>query len=957
LKKFLEKVAGSILNDVGKDCLHTAVILPNKRSEVFLKDHLKNLATEDFWLPEMYSIDEFMVKASGLAEQDQVNLYFELFDIHRRIAGTEARSIDDFLAWAPVMLSDFNDIDLYLADPEKIFTHLSEVKAMEAWNPDGRPLTPLQQNYLSFFRSLEQYYRLLHRRMADEGAGYKGMVYRYLFENIEKLSQGWPWKRFVLVGFNALSDAEKKVFGFIHKNFQTNIFWDLDEYYFHAKQPYRHEAGRFINELITEWKIKPANVHWVTHHLMTDKDKEITILGVPKKIGQVKFAGQQIEKWFEADENGEGNSYSDTAIVLADENLLIPLLNSLPKLKIHDDKLVGYNVTMGYPLANSAYTDFANRWLELLIQSEEHVNHKYSVFHLLALVNNPVFQLILEKLLNGKPGLLTERITSFNSVYLDFGQIISVMEPKGKPVNDLMQNLLKAGKSSSSFIMAFITFLKNSKQVIGDSGHGDFLLSGQLAMTMNLIKRLDILLQKNGEDLNLKGLQNIFNQLVRRTGINLKGEPLHGIQVMGMLETRNLDFKNIILLSANDGILPKTNNMESFIPFDIRSHYGLPLPKDKSDVYSYHFYRLLQRAQKTVIVYDSEPGNLGGGEKSRLILQIQNEMKRINENLNIDEKTLAIPFDDSKTGEQFVISKSPDIINTVRDKLKAGISPSALSAYISCPLKFYFRYVLNLAAEESIEESIEADVFGTVVHKVLQEMYEGLAGKPITKEYLESKLRDIDRLLLKWFKEKYPGGDLDSGKNLLILKVAGKYVRQFLTKEIEELKRQPRVLVAAEEKLSYPVETGKEKILIHGIVDRSDKITGTDRIRIVDYKTGNVVPGDLKLKEWDTLITGSGKAKAFQVLFYAYLFAKTHPNIKDIEAGIYSLRKISQGFIKLHLPESVSLVESFGEFEQQLTILIRDILDTSKPFIQTADEKECSWCDFKDICNRQGDKN
>ncbi|NOX85264.1 MAG: hypothetical protein GXO86_04765, partial [Chlorobi bacterium] len=236
MDKFLKKVAGFILNDIGSECLYTAVILPNKRSEVFLKDHLKNLTSRSFWMPEMYSVDEFLQKASGLSELDNVALYFELFDIHREIAGEDARGIDEFLAWAPVMLSDFNDVDLYLADAEKIFTHLSEIRAMEEWNPEGRELTPLQKKYLAFYRSLYEYYKRLNERLQKKEGGYKGMVYRYLFDNIEQLSAGWSWKRFVLVGFNALSKAEKNIFGYIYKQYQTDIFWDLDEYYFNPGQ-------------------------------------------------------------------------------------------------------------------------------------------------------------------------------------------------------------------------------------------------------------------------------------------------------------------------------------------------------------------------------------------------------------------------------------------------------------------------------------------------------------------------------------------------------------------------------------------------------------------------------------------------------------------------------------------------------------------------------------------------
>ncbi len=951
MEKFLQKVAEFILNDVGKECLHTAVILPNKRSEIFLKDHLKKLVSGPFWLPGIYSVDEFLEKASGLAEQDPVALYFELFDIHREITGKEARSIDDFLAWAPVMLSDFNDIDLYLADPEKIFTHLSDIKAMEEWNPDGRELTPLQQNYLAFFRSLYQYYKQLNERLQKNGAGYKGMVYRYLFENIEKLSTGWPWKRFVLAGFNALSKAEKNIFGYIIQNYQTDIFWDLDEYYFQPGEKKQHEAGRFIHDLVKEWKVE--NIQWIGNHLLNDDDKEITLLGIPKNIGQVKFAGQQIETWFKNDKTiVEKQSFSETAIVLADEELLLPLLNSLPTIKTENGNTIGYNVTMGYPLTDSPFTDLANQWLNLLIQHNEQSNRNYSVYYLLSLIGNPAFQFTFEGISKGMPRMLTENLNRLNSVYLSFDQVMDQFPDADEKSGDLMEIILNAGKSPMTFISAFITFLQSSKQVIDESGHKNDLLREQMAITMNLVKKLDILLQDNAGLLTLKAVQNIFNQLIRRTGINLKGEPLEGIQVMGMLETRNLDFKNIILLSANDGILPKTSNLESFIPFDIRSVYHLPLPKDKSDVYAYHFYRLLQRARNVIVVYNSEPGDLGGGEKSRFILQIEKELAPANKKLRVLNKALSIPFNASNKEEHITIPKTNEILNLIRKKLKSGISPTALSVYISCPLKFYFRYVLGLKAPDSIDESIEADVFGTVVHHVLQDIYSGAKGKPITVDFLKVQLKRTDDLLLKGFAEKYPGGDINSGKNLLILKVAGKYVRRFIHLEIDELKRKNRYLIATEQVLQHQLDVEGETILLKGTIDRSDKINGAGMVRIIDYKTGAVDQTNLNLKEWDKLITEPNMAKAFQVFFYAYLFAKNNEDIRQIEAGIYSLRKLSQRFIRLTLPDSDNLSESFPRFEEQLSSLIRNMLDPTETMHQTDDEDQCKWCDFKEICNR-----
>jgi len=952
LAKFLEQVADFILEKVGDDTLHTAVIFPNKRSEIFLKNHLRNKVKSNYWLPEFFTIDEFMVNGSGMVELEPVNIYFELFKVHKTIAGEDARGLDDFLAWAPVMLADFTDIDLYLADAKAVFTNLSEVKAIEQWNPSGRALTDLQKHYLSFYNSLHQYYTHLKSNLKEKGLGYKGMIYRYLFENIETVSKAWPWQRFILVGFNALSKAEKKVFGYLKREFQVDVLFDIDEYYFSSDRLSNKEAGRFIRDLIKEWNINEIN--WTTNLLSKDK-KEINVLGVPKRIGQVKYAAQLIEEWSnrqQFEREMETHVFLDTAIVLGDESLLVPFLNSLPQAENKKGEKIPFNITMGYPLMNSPIALFVLSWIELLQSKQNIQGNKYSIRHVLNLLYNPFFSLIIDNYTDNKTHKITGKLLDKNNLFLSREELMAIScddYPQLRPVFDL---ILQPPGKADGFIDLFIGFLALIKSTIAETYAPAQLLKEQMIMITSLIKKLKVLISEVSPDLSYRALEKVFIQLVNRSEISLKGEPLSGIQVMGMLETRNLDFKNLIILSVNDGILPKTDNIESFIPFDIRRHYNLPLPNDKSDIYAYHFYRLLQRAETVNLVYNSESDAFGGGEKSRFILQLEEELQKVNPLLDLQLSQIKVPMGKPAEKQIISINKTDEILDVVNKRLKKGLSPTALSAFINCPLKYYFRYVINLKPPESQDSDIEANVFGRVVHGVLEDLYKDFEGKPIEINKLKITDEVLRQQVNNKFRVEFVGGNLTSGQNLLKVEVVNQYLKRYFKTEIRELTKQNRILLSAEEELTTTIELAGKEIKLRGTIDRTDKSINTGTIRIVDYKTGAVKPGDLKVKEWESLINNPDTTKAFQVLYYAYLFIKNKIVPKNIEAGIISMRNISNVFMKLQLPENALLIDSTANFEELLDQLVNRIIDPLVPLIQTEDEERCLYCDYKNICNR-----
>ena len=945
MRKFLEQTAAEFIEKYGTDNSHHVVIVPNRRSEIFLKNHLKKLTPDTLWLPEFYTIDDFITKSAGLINLDPILVYFELYEIHKTLRKDEAMPLEDFLSWAPIMLADFNDIDLQLQDAEQVFRHLSDAKAVEKWNPDGIPLTKVEQDYLTFYRSLFIYYSQLKDRLEKKGSGFNGMIYRYLHENISLVSTMWKGMTFSLVGFNALSKTELNIFGYVKNNFETTVYLDTDEHYLDLARPDNNGAGRFLSKIITAWGLK--EIKWISNSLATGNDK-VETYSVAKQIGQVKFAGKLLEKWHRDYKTDTGDI--DTAIVLADENLLIPLLHSLPELK-EGNHHIPFNITMGYPLINTALSRFIQQWFNFVIHMTGKQNgHKFPMNDLIQLISTPVVALLLDETKKNLRTVLINELLKTEKIYLTFKELDGLLPdaPKGQ-LSFLFNLLLITTDKAADFLEALKKLLLLIKEVADKNKNISFpLLEEQLNKTYTILQKTGIMLEQQ-PNLSLKALQKILLQLIRRNEISLKGEPLEGIQIMGLLETRNLDFKNLIILSANEGILPKTGQMESFIPFDIRRNYHLPLPKQQNDISAYYFFRLLQRTEHVALIYNSDADKFGGGEKSRFILQTEYELPHLFKDPENFEKTVHMNIPAIRTEDNITIEKTQKVLENIRKKADSGFSASSLNVYRNCPLKFYFREVLGLRDLNKIEPDIEFNKFGIAIHGVLEKIYKNFLGKNIDPEVLRSYIPTVGTLLDQELSKIFRGGNTKIGKNHLIYEVAKKYIEQFLKYESNKASLSSVQITGLEERIKTTAKLGNYEVTLKGFLDRVEK-TETGDIRIIDYKTGKVEPSDLKLNdkiaEVEQLADGK-KEKLFQLLFYAYLYRLHYGTSSRPEMGIYSLRMLSSyGLIETVLPNG----DNF--FEGYLTSLIEEIFDPSVNFSQTENERLCNYCDFKDICNR-----
>ena len=939
-KKFLEKVAEVIISRSKDELRETVVVFPNKRPELFLKKYLGEKTNAGFWMPDIRSIDEFITELSPITPQDSMITWFELYEIHKKLEGDKARQPDEFISRASIMLNDFNDADLALTNIQELFTFLSKAKALERWHPDGSQLTEFEKSYIEFYQKLGHYYKQLKELLAEKDMGTKGMVYRNVAENIDK-QEKLPWKHFIFAGFNALTAAEEKLIGTLRKNYPLTLLWDADEYYIYPKKhnlPWQ-EAGMPLKKLFKNLKID--NPQWVEKDLIEGR-KKITFVAAPKQISQVKFVGQLMEQW---NKEGATSSPTDTAIVLSDEKLLIPLLTSLSSGSLT------YNVTMGFPLSLSQLAQLLTLWVELLVRQNQRNDKVFNTAITLSMLQNTVLRMLLNE-----PDATIARVKSLGSAFINTNGLKSCFPQEDSTIFSILFETNPTATALFNNMMLLLNLYKedidnhdkiNNNNTLYNSNP---MLRQQVASMMIALKKLSTILNNNKSFFNLKVFQQLFSKIIAGSEISLKGEPLNGVQIMGMLETRLLNFKKLIILSANEGHLPKTGSTESFIPFDIRSEYNLPLPDDKNAIFAYHFFRLLQQAEEVMLIYNSEVSDLGGGEKSRYLLQLEIEAAKANPNLILKELFLKVKPNHQPEAVSISIPKSEDTLLRFEEIGKKGFSPSALNQYISCPLKFYFSRILKLNPPNELRTTIEADVFGTIVHDVLEKIYVPDLNKTISTERLTKELKNLNFYLQESLKTNYKGSTIDYGKNLLITNVMLKYIKRFIQKDIENIRKEPRILLGTEQEIAYPLNLSNGKqILIKGFIDRIDRFG--DEIRISDYKTGGVKKSDVNFKEWENLLSESKFSKAFQTLLYGWLFKKANPDKGPVKVGLFSLRNISEGYI------SPAIIKENPEawhtdFEKILVQLLETIIDPEVPFVQTSDVNNCQYCDFKDVCNR-----
>lgn len=911
MQSFISETLDDILQTT-KSFQNVVFVLPSQRAKVFVKQTFKDKISVGF-LPEMLNIEQFIQQVSGVQKADNIQLLFHFYTIYKSVE-KNPDSFDTFSSWALTVMQDFNEIDQHLINPTDIFIYLRDIERLRKWSVKGTfKETELIKDHYSFLEKLSIYYSVFYQFLIDENIGYQGLMYREAFKKIDTFLNNNEDKKIFFIGFNALNKAEELLFQKVLENGNSEIYWDIDETFFNST----HQAGKFIRKYKKEWKyFENKKLKSLGNTFLAPK--KIEVIGAAKNNTQIKYIGEILEK---------NTNFKNTALVLADETLLPITLNSLPK------NIEAINITMGYPLKDIPTTNLLFSIFQLFISQEKLQKKSVNQFYYKDIIRFFKHQSIYG--LIASVDAFTSEIAKENQTFIDENRLAKFLENQTPEVENVVLNLFKPFDNVINFIDRVLDLINLLKEEV------DALEKEYLFRFYTVFTQLKTLQNEFQYFTDLKILSQFFKQLIASESLSFQGEPLKGLQLMGMLETRVLDFENIILASANEGVLPASSQQNSFIPFDVKIEFGLPTYREKDAIFSYHFFRLLQRAKNIFILYNTEHDVFGSGEKSRFVTQLEMMRTDIVQKI-VSPKVLAQKV---KLKE---ISKNNLVFDRLRELAHNGFSPSSLTNYLYNPMAFYKQKILRIKEFDDVEETVAYNTLGTVVHETLDELYKPFIGKFLTVDAI-SKMEKITKdLVVKHFKIHFKNGDLRTGKNRLIFEVANRFVVNFLAQEKKLLKDQNNQLkiIATEENLSAKIEIeGIDfPVKIHGNVDRVDELNG--EIRIIDYKSGMVKSSELKVLNFAELRERE-QYKAIQVLLYAFLYTKSkkYNSSKNLKGGIFSFKNLNQEFLAINFssnyrsPDTTITPEKLDQFLEEIKGYIREIYNPAIDFIEPADLK------------------
>ena len=957
MKTFLSEVAHDLYNKTNGDFSKTAVVFPNKRAGLFFNEYLAREAGHPIWSPSYVSISELFQKSSSLELGDPVKLVCELYHIFKDATGSK-ESLDDFYFWGELLISDFDDADKNMADTDSLFSNLKDLNKLtnsydfleegqrEALslffrNFSIEQVTELKQRFIDLWDVLGTIYTQFKNRLSELNIAYEGMLYRQVIEelNIAEL----PYKRYVFVGFNVLNKVEQTLFSKLNEAGKALFYWDYDKFYL---EKFPHEAGEFIRRNLKQFpsELPPAKFN------LLNNPKEITYVESPTENGQARY----LPEWIRTNLTEEEK---ETAVVLCNENLLQPVLHSLPENVKHT------NVTMGFPLVQTPAYSFVNSLMELHTSGYNPNNGRFYYAQVQSVLKHPYTRQLSERATE-----VADFLTHDNRFFplpseLKKDEILELLFTPCRNKLDICQLVSQALKKVA---------LIYQQQAAASNTAFDQLYRESLFKAYTLTNRFYTLVESGDLDVKPDTLKRLLTRVMSTTTIPFHGEPAIGMQVMGVLETRNLDFRNLIMLSVNEGQLPKSGGEASFIPYNLRKAFGMTTIDHKIAVFAYYFYRLLQRAEKVCLVFNTATEGINRGEMSRFMLQFLVEWQH-----EIQFRRLEAG-QSPQTSAPIRIAKTPEIMKKMQNRFdirankKALLSPSALNCYLDCPLRFYYKYVAGLKVPDSVSSDIDSATFGSIFHYAAEHIYKDLTahGKVINKETLEKLLKDtvqIRQYVDNGFKELFFNIPMEekseyNGLQLINSEVIIRYVNQLLH---HDLNYTPFTFVASEKKVTEDMTVhtpkGDLKLRVGGIIDRLDRKDNI--LRIVDYKTGGNADSPQNV---ESLFIPDKKRSnyVFQTFLYAAIVCKKLREAgKDEQVApalLYIHRAASDDYVPvIQMGESRKPkvpVDDFKiwetEFREKLNELLETIFHPDIDFQQTEQEDKCLYCDFKDLCKK-----
>ncbi len=907
MQSFLEEIVLKVTRE-NPSLEQVAFILPSKRAGTFLKNTIANNANSTFFCPEIYSIEEFITSVSGLDYATNIEQLFELYNSYIKNTVSDQDNFYTFSKWGQTLLQDFNEIDRHLIDAKKLFGNLAAIQEINHWSMQDRQ-TQMMKDYLAFWNNLEAIYLDFNAALIAKGTAHQGLAYRRACEQLSSYLTSTT-ETFIFVGFNALNAAETQIIQSLLAKDRARIYWDTDTYFINDPL---HDAGYFIRQHIKTWnyfKDKPLKEIGANY----ETKKNIQITGVPKNIAQSKYIGSLLKDL----QLSNPASIASTALILGDETLLNPILNSIP------EEINAVNITMGYPLNKTPMANFFNEFIALYLYPDKR-GWFYKI--IISFLSNPYIKRILQQDSVDNQQIIN-LIKKNNWTYITLSKIKSLLA-KTK-LESLFFETQPTPQQYVSQCLAIISELKLSFIETNDTLGLEYLYR-----FYNVYNQLFELVKTHSYINNLKALESILKELLKTETVDYQGDPLDGLQIMGMLESRNLDFETVIISSVNEGILPSGKSGNSFIPFDLKTRLALPTYKDKDAVYTYHFYRLLQRAKNIYIIYNTEPDVIEGREKSRLISQLLTDPLKAGD---ITEKVLA-PHVPPHLKPLDRIQKDSSLMELIKNHAKKGFSPTSLSNYIRNPIDFYKRNLLKINDTQTVEETVAANTFGTIIHDTLEELYTPFIGCYLTEKGLTEARTKISGIVKKQFEKSYTNGSIDYGKNLIAYHVIIRYIENFIQREMIDAKNHNIKIISLEDSLSVTLDISKitDPVVLKGKLDRVDEKDG--KLRIIDYKTGKVENANVTLADWAELSTDYKYSKAFQLLCYAYMFNNKQP-IDSIESGIISFKNLSNGLLNFGTKEKGTkretniTQETLLAFENELKKLVLEIFDPKISFTE-----------------------
>ncbi|MGQ9619899.1 MAG: PD-(D/E)XK nuclease family protein [Bacteroidales bacterium] len=954
---FLEHIARYLLKCYSDRLEKQCIVFPNRRAGLYFMKHLTSAIDRPVWSPAVKTINELFSYISSLTAAENETLVFELYRAYREL-NPETESFDNFYFWGEMILNDFDDVDKYLVDAGRIFTNLSDLRKIDSefgdltqeqidiitrfWvNFNAGKITPEKKGFTGLWSLLPELYNKFRHNLYKKGIAYEGMIFREVAENCtDGRFPDLQWETFHFAGFNALNKCEKTLFKYLRSRGKARFYWDYDESYIH-KSP-GHSAGYFIRENLELFgNDMPEDWNYKTLLSLPSENVSRKIISTSSDIAQVKLVPKLLQEFKEIN----SKDAHQTAIILADENLLIPLLSSIP------ESVSGVNITMGYPLKFTQVYSFLKMLLSL--QKNSRKENETLLFGY-----------------DNVSGLLQHSFLSNETKYHS-REILTGIVTEGKrwiPAKKLSLNpaleMIFRKVESPAEIPSYIKNILEDLYITGEEENGtgtDSKLHNEFIFrSLQVVNRLEKIISDSEISMGVITWSKLFGRILREISVPFSGEPLSGIQIMGLLETRALDFRNIIILSVNEGILPRSSAGSSYIPYSLREAFGLPVIKHQDSIYSYYFYRLLHKAEKAIFIYNSNAEGLKTGEMSRLLMQLNylSEIPPIvlNSGYEIAVRN-PLPQEIKRTEHhQEILEKRYLGAHTNH------ISPRAVNTWLTCHMQFYYRYVCGIEEPGKIITRIDPVVFGSLLHQIMQKIYSGYVDKTLTKsdiEKLAGNKTEIEKTVNEVIIDKFhaTSGDNLTGSEQIAANILSSYVRLILQKDANIT---PFTITGLEKELYFPMEikcNGKQYVItLGGTIDRIDRVGGI--YRILDYKTGDI---PLKIKSVDSLFDEKNKNRSdewLQILIYCEVF--------DGSSGfsampvIYSMRQINDpgfsGMLTIKETDQDIPITDYSDIRKEFSMLLRDtlvkIFKRDEPFRMTENTNTCRYCYCKELCNR-----